>query len=95
MTGTKEGRPGGTGPSLAPHVRLTFDACRNRWVVQAPERLLVPDEIALEILQRCDGRCIAEIVADLAREFDAPPDKIARDVEKLIGDLGRKGILVT
>jgi pyrroloquinoline quinone biosynthesis protein D len=39
-------------PGLAPGVRLTFDKARDQWVVLAPERVLVPDETALEILQR-------------------------------------------
>jgi pyrroloquinoline quinone biosynthesis protein D len=81
-------------PRLAPHVRLSFDARRDRWVVQAPERLLVPDEIALEILQRCDGRPLEEILDELARAFDAPREEIARDVTQLIEDLQRRGILV-
>jgi pyrroloquinoline quinone biosynthesis protein D len=36
-------------PGLAPGVRLTFDKARDCWVVLAPERVLMPDETALEI----------------------------------------------
>ena len=87
---------GGTArPRLAPHVRLSFDARRQRWVVMAPERLLVPDETALEVLRRCTGDAsLDDITADLAREFDAPQDEIARDVEALLRDLGDRGIIV-
>jgi pyrroloquinoline quinone biosynthesis protein D len=81
-------------PRLAPHVRLSFDARRDRWVVQAPERIFVPDEIALEILQRCDGRPLAAIIDELAGAFDASREVIAKDVAALIADLGQRGILV-
>ncbi|MFO1112345.1 MAG: pyrroloquinoline quinone biosynthesis peptide chaperone PqqD [Rhodospirillales bacterium] len=87
--------PGGEmRPRLAPHVRLRFDARRQRWTVMAPERLLLPDETALEVLRRCTGDAsLAEIAADLAREFDAPAGEIARDVAALLKDLGEKGII--
>jgi pyrroloquinoline quinone biosynthesis protein D len=82
-------------PRFAPHVRMTFDARRGRWVVQAPERLLMPDEIATEVLQRCDGRSIKEIIDGLVQAFDAPREEIAKDVVVLIGNLQRRGILVS
>jgi pyrroloquinoline quinone biosynthesis protein D len=81
-------------PRLAPHVRLSQDRRRNRWVLQAPERVLVPDEIAVEILKRCDGRPVEEIVSSLAREFDAPETEIAEDVQRLLEDLARKGMML-
>lgn len=95
MTG--DAPPGeGKRPRLAPHVRLFFDRRREQWVIQAPERVLFPDEIALAIVQRCDGaRTMPEIIDDLAREFDAPREEIARDVSHLIEHLGSRGVLVS
>ena len=81
-------------PTFPPHVRLKFDAHRKRWVVQAPERMLVPDEIALEVLRRCDGRMLREIIDDLAGAFDAPRADIAHDVATLIQALRQRGLLV-
>jgi len=82
-------------PRLASHVHLRFDARRERWVVTAPERLLMPDEIAVEVLLRCTGAAsIEEIAADLALDFDADEDEIAHDVAKLLHDLIDKGIMV-
>ncbi len=82
-------------PRLAPHVRLRFDERRQRWTIVAPERLLLPDDVALEVLRRCTGAVsLADIVADLARGFDAPADVIEGDVEALLRDLGDKGIVV-
>jgi pyrroloquinoline quinone biosynthesis protein D len=82
-------------PRLSSHVRLSFDAKRDRWVLMAPERVFVPDEIALEVLRRCTGEAsLAEIVDDLAREFDAGHEEIGRDVAQLVHDLRAKGVLV-
>ncbi|MFZ5790364.1 MAG: pyrroloquinoline quinone biosynthesis peptide chaperone PqqD [Pseudomonadota bacterium] len=81
-------------PRLSSHVRLQFDQHRNQWIVQAPERLLVLDAIAHEIVRRCDGAAtIAAIVDDLAGKFAAPRDVIARDVNSLLQDLADKGIM--
>lgn len=83
-------------PRLASHVRLTFDARRSQWVVLAPERLLMPDEIALKILQRCDGQTsIAAIVDEFVAAFDAGREEIASDVITLVQDLMDKGVLVS
>lgn len=82
-------------PRLAPHVRLTFDQRREQWMVLAPERLLIPDEIALEVLQRCDGRTsIAAMIDAFAATFNAGRDEIAADVLALVHDLISKGVLV-
>jgi pyrroloquinoline quinone biosynthesis protein D len=84
-----------TAPRFAPHVRLSFDKSRDRWVVMAPERLFVPDEIAAEILKRCDGTAsVAAIVDALAQEFDAPREEIAADVIALVGGLCEQGVLM-
>ena len=40
---------------LPRHARLKFDETRKVWVILAPERVLAPDEIAVEVLQLCDG----------------------------------------
>lgn len=82
-------------PRLAPHIRLSFDRRRDRWVVLGPERLLLPDEIAVEVLHRCDGDTSIAAIADaLAAEFDAPRADIARDVIDLVQSLADQGVLV-
>ena len=84
-----------TVPRFAPHVRLAFDKSRERWVVLAPERLFVPDEIAAEILRRCDGKAsVGAIVDALAAEFDAPRGEIAADVQALVTELREQGVLM-
>lgn len=81
-------------PSLPKHVRLRQDA-RRGWVMLAPERVLMPDEIAVEILLRCDGRStVDEIAAALAQEFSASEDEIRTDVIGALQNLADKGFLV-
>ena len=83
-------------PRLRSGVKLQFDRRRDRWVVQAPERLFVPDEIALEILKRCDGQAsVRVIVDDLAQSFQAPRTEILGDVLELLKDLAEKGVIAS
>jgi len=77
-----------------PHVKFRHDATRGRWVVLAPERLLLPDEQAVEILKLVDGaRDVDAIIDDLAKRFEAPRTVIAGDVTAMLQDLVDKGVL--
>lgn len=83
-------------PALPRGVKLRFDETRKAWVVLAPERVFVPDSIALEILKRCDGRAtLGHIVDDLAASFSAPRDVILADVLALLRDLANKGVITS
>ena len=85
---------GDSRPALPSHVRMRMDEQRGRWVILAPERVLLPDEIAVEILQRCDGAAtVDEIAAALAQEFSAPEEEIRADVIGVLQDLADKGFL--
>lgn len=81
-------------PRLPRHVKMRFDETRQRWVVLAPERLLVPDDIAIEILRLCDGvATVAGIATALSEKYGAPRDEVARDVVEMLQDLADKGVL--
>ena len=81
-------------PKLPRHARLKFDETRQVWVILAPERVLAPDEIAVEVLQLCDGaRSVAEIVDQLATKYSAERALIATDVIAMLQDLADKGFL--
>lgn len=81
-------------PALPRHVKLRFDQARGQWIVNAPERVLVPDAIALAILERCDGRRdVAAIADDLAARYAAPRAEILADVIEMLQDLADKGFL--
>ena len=80
---------------FAPHIVFRFDDVRQRWVILAPERLMLPDEQAVEILKLLDGKTgVAAIVDSLAARYDqAPRDLIAKDVTQMLQDLADKGCL--
>ena len=81
-------------PALARGVKLRFDKARDAWVLLAPEKVLMPDQIAIEILKRCDGKArVAEIVDDLAVAFSAERDQVAGDVRAFLQDLADKGVV--
>ena len=81
-------------PKLPRHAKLKFDETRQVWVILAPERILAPDEIAVEVLQLCDGvRNVEAIVDQLAAKYTADRQTIAADVIAMLQDLGDKGFL--
>jgi pyrroloquinoline quinone biosynthesis protein D len=81
-------------PVLPRHAKLKFDETRQRWVILAPERVLAPDEIAVEVLQLCDGaRNVEAIIDQLAEKYAAPREAIATDVIVMLQDLADKGFL--
>jgi pyrroloquinoline quinone biosynthesis protein D len=80
---------------LAPHIVFRFDETRQRWIILAPERLMLPDEQAVEILQLVDGKTgVGAIVDSLANRYaQAPRELIAKDVTAMLQDLADKGCL--
>lgn len=81
-------------PHLPRGVKLRFDKSREAWVLLAPERVFMPDPIAVEILKRCSGQAaLAGIIDDLATTFAAPRDQIAKDVTAMLQDLADKGMV--
>ncbi len=83
-----------TVPRLPTHVRLQFDELRGKWVVLAPEKVLWPDEISVDILKRCDGKDPArDIVNGLAQEYAADRSEIEADVIEFIQDWSDKRLL--
>jgi pyrroloquinoline quinone biosynthesis protein D len=81
-------------PVLPRHTKLKFDQTRNMWVILAPERVLAPDEIAVEVLQLCDGvRTVAGMIDQLAEKYAAPRETIEADVIAMLQDLADKGFL--
>ncbi|MBV9523384.1 MAG: pyrroloquinoline quinone biosynthesis peptide chaperone PqqD [Alphaproteobacteria bacterium] len=79
---------------LPRHAKLKFDETRKVWVILAPERVLAPDEIAVEVLQLCDGvRRVSDMADQLAQKYAAPREAIAADVITMLQDLADKGFL--
>ncbi|HWP26823.1 MAG TPA: pyrroloquinoline quinone biosynthesis peptide chaperone PqqD [Xanthobacteraceae bacterium] len=81
-------------PRLVRGVRLVHNADQGGWVLLAPERMLKPDAIALEIVRRCTGETtLAGIVDDLAKTYAAPRERILTDVTNLLRGLAEKKLL--
>jgi pyrroloquinoline quinone biosynthesis protein D len=81
-------------PVLPRHAKLKFDETRKVWVILAPERVLAPDDIAVEVLRLCDGvRSVGAIVDELAAKYAAPREAISADVVAMLQDLADKGFL--
>ena len=57
-------------PSLAKGVRLQIDSTTGKNVLLYPEGIVELNETAHEILSRCDGRTLREIVCELAEEYE-------------------------
>ena len=63
-------------------------------MVLAPERLLLPDEQAVEILRLIDGkRDVDNVIEELAGRYDTPREVIAGDVVAMLKDLVDKKVL--
>ncbi|MEX0758697.1 MAG: pyrroloquinoline quinone biosynthesis peptide chaperone PqqD [Tistlia sp.] len=81
-------------PRLPRGVKLRFDKAREQWMVQAPERVFVPDPVALEVIRRCNGKAtVGAIVDDLATTFQAPRAVVLGDVTEMLQDLTDKAVM--
>jgi pyrroloquinoline quinone biosynthesis protein D len=84
----------GSRPRMPRHVRLQMDALRDRWVVLAPEKVMWPDPVSVDVLRLCDGGlAIADIAARLAEDYNAPVDLIERDILEFVQEWTDKRLL--
>ncbi len=81
---------------LAPGVMLRQDRARGQWTLLGPERVLVLDEQALEVVRACveAGGTVGDGVDRLAEAFDAPRGEIAGDVIEMLDDMRERGWIV-
>ena len=76
-------------------IRLKHDGRRDAWTLMAPERVIVLDEIAHEVINEIltsDGR-IAGVIDRLSERYAAPRDEIAADVIEMLQALVDKQLL--
>lgn len=82
-------------PRLARFVRLQEDPLRGGTVLQAPERVIMLDEIAAATLKLVDGeRTVGEIAAFLAQDYDASIAEITADITAMLNDFAERGWVV-
>lgn len=71
--------PASSRPRLAPHIRLRYDAARERHVLLAPETVMLLNPTGAAVLDLCDGeRTVADILAELNRRYDHVVDDEVR-----------------
>jgi pyrroloquinoline quinone biosynthesis protein D len=84
---------GSAQPKLARGVRLQSDSKTGNSVLLFPEGVLELNETAQEILTRCDGRTVSEIIQELAEEYDIDPQMLATDVRGTLADLQQRKLI--
>ncbi len=82
---------------LPRHAKLRFDKARDKWIILAPERVFELDEIAYEVISRCDGeRTVTDVVNELCLKFDqVEREVIMNDVVGMLQNLADKGFVVS
>jgi pyrroloquinoline quinone biosynthesis protein D len=80
-------------PRLRKGVRLQTDSATGKSVLLFPEGILELNETAHEILARCDGRTLGEIVHELAEEYDADQAALATDVLETLAALQQRKLI--
>jgi pyrroloquinoline quinone biosynthesis protein D len=80
-------------PRLARGVRLQIESTTGKSVLLFPEGILELNETAQEILTRCDGRTLSEIVLALAEEYDVDFAALTTDVRETLADLQRRKLI--
>ncbi len=80
-------------PQLASHARIQADRVTGQTVLLFPEGILELNETSGAILERCDGRTIAEVIADLAQQYEVPDSELEADVLEFLDELHRRQLL--
>ena len=76
-------------------VRLRYDRERESWTLMAPERVIILDEIAHQVIAEIvesDG-LLAGVIDRLSQLFDAPREEIANDVIDMLQPFVDKQLL--
>jgi pyrroloquinoline quinone biosynthesis protein D len=84
---------GSAQPRLPRGVRLQTDSKTGNSVLLFPEGVLELNETAQDIVSRCDGRTVGEIIHALAEEYDIDPQMLGADVRETLGDLQRRKLI--
>ena len=72
---------------------MQADATTGKSVLLFPEGVLELNETAREILTRCDGGTVSEIIQALAEEYEVDPETLAADVRETLADLQQRKLI--
>jgi len=80
---------------LAPSVVLRHDQMRKRKVLLAPERMFVPNETTLMIVEELDGtRSVEDLCQHFSGQYDIEPETLRCDVIDLLQDMVDRQLLI-
>ena len=78
-------------PVVNPLYLFRWEDTQRAWVLLYPEGVVKLNDSAGEILRRCDGRTIADLVSELQGEFDAEECEVETGVYKFLEASHAKG----
>jgi pyrroloquinoline quinone biosynthesis protein D len=82
-------------PKLARGVRLRADPIDGEPVLLYPEGFLKLDDSAHDILTRCNGQStVANIITELASEYEASPEELRSDVVEYLTQLRQEMLVI-
>ncbi len=84
-----------TRPRLAPKARLRFDRKSERYMLLYPERGLVLNASASDILQLCTGENTVEAIVDrlVAKYATQPREAVEREVHAFLATMTERGLV--
>lgn len=75
-------------------VRTRYDEARQRWMILAPERILVPQGPGVDIARLIDGhRRVADIVDALLEDYEIDRSTASAQTVAFLDDLHQQGYL--
>jgi len=81
-------------PRLAAKARLRFDRKSSHYMLLYPERGLVLNPTAADVLQRCDGlRTVGSIVKELAERYGHEAPAVEREVMAFLQTMADRGLV--
>jgi len=79
--------------TLQPFAQPRYDEVRGQWIINAPERVLVLDDIGRAIVGALDGQSLKKAIDHLSETYKAPREAIAADVLSFVQELHDRGLL--
>lgn len=85
----------GTRPRLAAKARLRWDRKAERWMLLYPERGLVLNPTAADVVRLCTGELTVEtIVEKLAEKYTTQPrEDLEREIVTFLARLAERGLV--
>jgi coenzyme PQQ biosynthesis protein PqqD len=81
-------------PRLAAKARLRFDRKSSRYMLLYPERGMVLNPTAADVLQRCTGEHTVSAIADeLARKYGHDAPAVEREVLGFLTTMADRGLV--